>query len=155
MKRFVFVLVLGLLLSSVVNAQDIDDCNWDRFLEGRPLWYTEDLRLSFWLVESNGQVVGHLQDSRSGSWYHLEFTDRTPNGDLLYECRRDFTVYKPTYDNGSIHLDEVEDFEFCPPAPPPALGFRLQELFLSPDGILLVTDTDGIGGYVCALLKSF
>ncbi|MEZ5594319.1 MAG: hypothetical protein R3F53_27945 [Gammaproteobacteria bacterium] len=149
------IIAFGLLVSGLTNAQDEFDCNWDRFLEGRPLWYTEDLRWSFWLVESEGQVVGHLQDSEGGDWYHLEFTDRTSDGTLFNACRREFTIYKPTYENGSIRLDEVDDFEFCAPAPPPALGIKLQALYLGSDEIYLWTDTDGIGAFSCYQLKPF
>jgi len=107
MKRF--VLVLGLLLSSVVNAQDsaIESCNWDRLLEGRPLWYTEDLKYSFWLVENEGQVIGHLQDSVSGKWYYLEVDVEPVN------CGGPITFFEPTYNDGVVELEQLDWFQFA------------------------------------------
>ncbi|MEZ5594210.1 MAG: hypothetical protein R3F53_27345 [Gammaproteobacteria bacterium] len=108
MRRF--VLAIGLLLSSVVNAQTLEDreCNFDRVLEGRPLWYTDDLRLALWLVESQGEIVGHLQDSESGKWYYIDVR-LFPEG-----CGGQVTVYEPVYENGVVNLIEKSDLRLAP-----------------------------------------
>ena len=103
MKRF--VLVLGLLLSSAVSAQDFDT----EYLRDRPLWYSDDLTEIVWLVVRDGWVAGHRghRPEPDGPIYWSFF--EAPSGAVTTGVMSTHSLDRPEEESGCVQLRFIDE----------------------------------------------